>query len=287
MQGLIDGWKLDQRRRGLLPTSIAKRASMIAGFGRWHCGTLLDVEPEHIEVFLDSRRGKSGQPIEARTRYTYLSALGCFYQWAQRHGLTETNPAAAIARPKLRKTLPRPISDDNLAYALAHSHGQMHLWFLLAAYAGLRCAELAELRRTDVLYDVGMLRILGKGAKERLVPMHQLVDEALRAWPMPRTTSFVFTRPTNGVRWSAQCVSRSAAVHLDELGIDATLHQFRHWFGTRTLRACRDLRVVQELMGHASPTTTAIYTAFCNEDGRAAVHALEPAAATAAPARVA
>lgn len=282
---LLAGWNADQRRRGLMPRTIERRADMVARFTRWAGGAehLGDMTAEDVDEFLDSRRTRDGQPIGSRTRYCYLSCLGCFYGWAVRYGHLDTNPATDIDRPKLRRTLPRPIADADLAHALACSTGQHKLWLLLAAYAGLRCAEIAGLHRDDILHDLDMLRVLGKGAKERLVPMHPLIAEAFATWPMPRTNRTVFTRPSGG-RWTDAGLSAAGSDHLHDLGIDATLHQLRHWFGTRTLRQCGNIRTVQELMGHASPTTTAIYTAFCNEDGRAAVLALDPPTAATTPA---
>lgn len=273
MGGLVEAWNHDQRRRGLMASTITRRSDMVASFERWLGGPLKDATAGDVESFLDQRRTATGQPISARTRYTWLSCLGCFYQWAIRHGHSSNDPTAQIDRPKLRRTLPRPISDGDLARAIGASTGQERIWLLLAAYAGLRCAEIAGLHRDDVLDDLAMLHIIGKGGKERMVPTHPAVADALAAWPTPRTNTVLFHRPHGGA-WPAATLSRAASVHLHDLGIDATLHQLRHWFATRTLRACRDIRVVQELMGHASPTTTAIYTAFCNEDGRAAVAAL-------------
>lgn len=277
VDALIDGWKLAMRRRGVIASSITKRSGQVATFSRWLDEIpLLEACADEIEEFLDSRRAKgSAAPVAMGTRYNYLSALGCFYDWAIVQGLAEHNPVDIIDRPKVRKGLPRPIPDDDLAFALANSTGQMRLWLLLGAYAGLRCAEIADLHRDNLNYDLGMLRIMGKGHKERMVPMHSVIEDALRAYPMPAGNSYVFRRPTSGTRWRAGDVSITGAAHLRGIGVEATMHQLRHWFGTRTLQACGNLRTVQELMGHASITTTAIYTAFCNEDGRAAVAKLD------------
>lgn len=277
MDSLLDGWRLSMRRRGVAKSSITKRGGQVAALGRWlEEVSLLDIGPDEIDAFLDTRTAKgSSAPILMGTRYNYLSAIECFFDWAIKQGLTDENPAEEIERPKVPRGLPRPISDDDLAFALANSTGQMRVWLLLAAYAGLRVAEIADLQRSSINYDLGMLRIMGKGSKERMVPMHPVVEEALRAYPMPSGNSFVFRRPTSGTRWQAGDVSNTGSDHMHSIGVDATMHQLRHWFGTRTLRVIKDLRVVQELMGHADPSTTAIYTAFCNEDGRAAVDGLD------------
>jgi integrase/recombinase XerC len=216
---------------------------------------------------LDAKR------ISAKTRYTWLSSLGCFYRWAIKAGYTTTDPTADIDRPKLRRTLPRPVTDADLLFALSMTTGQAQAWIILAAYAGLRCAEIAGLHRDDVIGDAGLLRVVGKGHKERLVPMHPQVIDLLAGWRMPRANGPIFTRPSGGA-WPPARLSRLASIELHDIGIDATLHQFRHWFGTRTYQHVKDIRVVQELLGHSSPTTTAIYTAFSAEDARKAVASL-------------
>ena len=273
---LVDGWRTDQRRRGLLPSSIERRSAMVTSLARWlDGGHLAEVTEETLQKFLDGRRNSQGQSISSRTRYSWISGLHCFYSWALRaHGdLFKVDPTADIIRPKLRKTLPRPISDADLAMALELAPVQIKAWLVLAAYAGLRCAEIASLHRDDVILDAARLRVVGKGQKERLVPMHARVLAVMEEYPMPRRNGPIFTRPSGG-GWPPALLSRTGSVFLHDVGIDATMHQLRHWFGTRTYRVSKDIRVVQELLGHSSPTTTAIYTAFSNEDSAAAVDGL-------------
>ena len=279
---MIDGWTLHQRRRGLMPSTIERRGDMMRLFNQWLGRDLLTATRADVDAFLDSRR-IAGRPISDRTRYTWISCLGCFYQWAASEGHLDLDPTARIERPRLRLPLPRPISTADLTLAVTGSYSHFRPWILLGAYGGLRCAEIAGIYRDDILTDLGLLRVTGKGNKQRLIPMHPLVSDALRAWPTPRSTMPIFVRP-DGEPWLAAQVSADGNRFLRDLGIDATMHQLRHWFGTSTLKACGNLRTVQELMGHADPKTTAIYTAFCNEDGRAAVHALA-AVTTVEPAK--
>jgi integrase/recombinase XerC len=274
MHDLIEGWHLDQRRRGLMPSTIYRRTTMIRGWARWcedHGITAGTATADHVERFIDAKH------VGARTRYTWISAIHCFYLWAIRAGHLENDPTVDIVRPKLRRTLPRPISDGDLAVAIQMAPPEVRCWLVLAAYAGLRCAEIAGLVRDDILADDELLRITGKGGKERLVPAHPLVVEMLGAWPKPRQNRHLFTRPAGGA-WPPALLSRTASVYLHDIGIDATMHQLRHWFATRALAQSGNLRTVQGLLGHASPTTTAIYTAFCDEDARRAVRAIGPPA---------
>ena len=144
----------------------------------------------------------------------------------------------------------------------------------LAAFAGLRCQEIAGLERDDVLEAKGLLRIRhGKGGKERIVPLHPDVQSALRCLPMPKT-GYLFRRPQGGrftANWMSVCVSK----YLAEINVNATAHQLRHWFGTEIYASTHDIRVTQELLGHSDPVTTAGYIAYSHVDAAAAVASLK------------
>ena len=118
----------------------------------------------------------------------------------------------------------------------------------------------------------GLIRIFGKGSKERIVPMHVRVAAELRRVTIPASGP-IFTNSKGGPFPPAR-VSRMMSLYLGSVGIAATAHQLRHWFGSRTYRECSDIRVVQELLGHASPTTTAMYAAWSQKKAAAAVAAL-------------
>ncbi|MDZ7732187.1 MAG: tyrosine-type recombinase/integrase [Acidimicrobiia bacterium] len=265
MDQLLRGFTRDMERRALRPATIRRRRDILRTVHH-ELGHPLEVATEAIQQLLDRRS------LAPRTRYTWISHLHAFYGWAIAQGHTAVDPTARIMRPKLDRLLPRPISDQDLALALEQAPHQMHAWIVLMAYAGLRCSEVAGLARTDILDAHRMLRVLGKGRRERMVPMHPLVVDTLARYPMARTGP-VFRRP-GGSSWPAPKVSRRTNVFLDELGIDATAHQFRHWFGTMVQAEGGDLRVTQELLGHANPGTTAGYAAFSFVRGVEAVSGL-------------
>jgi integrase/recombinase XerC len=275
---LIDDFGRDQRRQGLLDSTIATRGVQLRCFAAAMAPrSLLDATTPDVQLFLDGRRLGA-----AKSRYGWLSNLGAFYRWAMLEDLIEEDPTARIRRPKLRPGLPRPISDADLELAIGHAGERMSAWLHLGAYAGLRCGEIAGLTRESLLDSYGLLHIVGKGRKERLIPLHPLVDSALRRWGIPRSGP-VFPNPTTGRPLAASYVSRVGSVFFGDLGIDATMHQLRHWFGTHIQQISKDIRVTQELMGHASPNSSAIYTWFDQSDGRAAVAQLQlPGAADAA-----
>ena len=264
---MIDDYVLELHRRNLAAGTIYKRRRCVELFAGWlHPRPLDDASTLDVQVFLDSRQ------VTARTRYDWISHLHCFYRWAVDTGALDRDPTARIVRPRTDRLLPRPILDADLAYAVSQAPQIMRVWLLLGAYAGLRVSEIAGLRRGDVLEADAQLRVLGKGRRERFVPMHPEVLAALRGYGMPRSGS-VFVRPC-GTPYPPSMVSREISLYLTSVGVDATAHQLRHWFGTKTYRSCRDLRTVQELLGHASPTTTAGYAAASPENARHAVAAL-------------
>lgn len=254
----------DLRRRGLSSgTTTARRIKVSALIGHHEPRSVLTLTHGEIQTFLD------GRGLNVRTRYQWISHLHCFYEWAVLEGHGDDDPTTRIIRPKLPRLLPRPINDDDLDRAIALAPSTMKAWLVLAAYAGLRCAELSRLDTTDVVFGDHVLLVRGKGTKERVVPMHPVVEEALRPHSSGRSRP-VFVHDS-GERYDPAWISRRVSRYLSELSIDATAHQLRHWFGSRTYKACRDIRVVQELMGHANPITTAGYAAWSPTTAREAV----------------
>lgn len=261
---LIEQHAIWMKRRGLNEVSIAKRTRRLGVFDS-QVG-LSDAVTEDIECFLDRRN------LGNRARYDWVSDLHQFYAWAIDFGVLDSDPTRQVVRPKQRQGKPRPIPTGDLVTAIQMAEPMMRCWLCLGAFGGLRCKEIAGLCVEDLLWDDGLLFVRGKGDKDRLVPIHSMVESSLRAITMPARGA-VFRRPRGGPYPAAQ-VSREGSLYFSSLGIGATMHQLRHWFGTYVQRATGDLRTTQELMGHASPTTTAIYTAYSQEAGREAVSLL-------------
>ena len=258
-------WIEDLHRRDYAPRTVLSYRYKVRAVEAT-LGPLVEVQPAELVAYLDARN------VTGRTRYQWVSTLHGFYAWAMRHGLADSDPTTMMDRPRTHAGLPRPIGDDDLAYAVTVADAQMRAWLACGALAGMRVGEIAGLKRPDVIEGRSRLRILGKGRRERVVPLHPALLEALRAAGLPRTGP-VFTRPGGGP-WSGAAVSRRMAGFFHDLGIDATAHQLRHWFATQTYAGCGDLLVVQNLLGHSSPTTTAVYTAWSRPAADAAVEAL-------------
>jgi integrase len=208
----------------------------------------------------------------ASTKADYFQALHQFYVWADGRHLS-FNPMAdddEFPHPARKAGRPRPITNEQLERILTHAHEPVDLWALIAAYEGARCIEISNLDREHI--DAEHTWLLGKGGKERLVPTDQLVWAVVRDLP-----GGPVARNRAGRRLGPKYISNVANLHFrTELAMPGvTMHRVRHWFGTHAQRGgSRDIRVTQEMLGHASPETTALYTAVAYEDMRAAVDAL-------------
>lgn len=217
------------------------------------------------------------------TRYAYWSTLRAFYRWAVREQRLRMDPTEYLDRPRRPRGVPRPCTDAELAYILDHARLPVRTWALLAAYGGLRCIEISRLDREHITPDG--IRLHGKGSKWRVVPAHPLVLDAVAGLPAgPVAASTVTGRRLSGRSVSARAVTH---FHQDLAMPGMSLHRLRHWCLTNIQAAFRDLRVTQEIAGHASPQTTAVYTLVTDERRRAAIATLPlltPAASAASAA---
>lgn len=221
----------------------------------------------------------------------YVSHARSFYGWAVSAGLLEHNPALALPVPKVGRRLPRPIPEANLMRAIAGAPDRIRPWLVLAAWCGLRAKEIAYLRRENVMEtaDPPLLLVAAdatKGRRERTVPLCAFALAELERHGLPGR-GWIFRRgddlPGPNKPW---IISNLANGYLHESGIPESIHQLRHRFGTETYRATRDLRAVQELLGHASPNATAGYAAYSRETAIAAVHALAVPGQVSRPAQI-
>ena len=188
------------------------------------------------------------------TRKSARSQVRSFYSWAHRMGLVESNPAQYLPTVKVPPSKPKPASDDALERALATADVTLRAMLLLAAYAGLRRNEIATLRVEDVYPE--RLRVTGKGGRTRLVPLHPVLREALAAQiALVRPSYWVFPGRKPGDHIGVYYVWE----HIREATGGTPPHELRHRFATKAYRTGNDIRAVQELLGHSSPTTTARY----------------------------
>lgn len=253
-----------QRRKGLRERTVVDRTRTLRRLAL--AGPLLKMSTDDIEDWLDRQR------ICLRSRKCYLSHLAAFYSWAVISKLRLDDPTTPIVAPKVPKKQPRPIGDDNLDVALQMADPRMRAWLSLACFEGLRCMEIAQLCREDVLdtHDPPLLRVLdGKGGKEAVLPLHPDVLAALELHGLPLEGPIFLS--SRGRPFAPATVSGYVAEFLHGLGLHDTAHRLRDWFGTKVYASTHDLRVTQEMMRHSDPSSTAGYVAFDNPEAVAAV----------------
>lgn len=252
---LFRDFRRSQQRRDLSIRTIDAHRTLLLAFGvRMHPLSVLDATRDDIETWLDACK------IAPASRYHYLSRLTVFYDWARREGLVAVNVAAEIDKPRKGRRLPRPIGEDDLVRAIRQASPRMTAWLSLTAYQGLRCKEIAGLRRDDLQLDRANPTLIvsaPKGRRERVLPLNVHVEAALRRYGLP-THGYVFLSEL-GRPFAPATVSGYIAAYLHDLGIAASAHQGRHLFGTTIYRRTKDIRLTQELLGHADVSTTAIY----------------------------
>lgn len=257
----------EMRRRALRPGTIVKRMSVLTRCERSIAHPLIGATTAELRDWLDTC------DIEARARYAYVSHFACFWTWALREQLATGDPTKRLTRPKLRIGLPRPIARDDLKLLVEQAvSAELRAMILLGAN-GLRCIEIAGLDGPDVMeYQTPpcIVVVHGKGDRPRVVPIgHQLID-ALREHVVPHTGP-VFVG-IDGKRLPPWKVSHILRDHMHACGVQASAHQLRHAYATEVYRRSNgDLRMTQELLGHSSPSTTAIYTAWAQDKAAAVV----------------
>jgi len=218
--------------------------------------------------------------LKNRSIARHLSTLRSFFRWACREGHLEKNPATALAAPRAPRALPRALSLSDTETLLAAGEEDFlpereRALFELLYASGLRVSEAAGLDLEDVDLSSRVLRVVGKGSRERLVPFGEQAGEALRAYLPVRATLrrasagaggrdsgeplFVNRR---GGRLTTRSMARLLKRRLRAAGLPADIspHALRHTFATHLLEAGADLRAIQELLGHASLSTTQKYT---------------------------
>lgn len=257
--------------------------------------TLLDVDRETVNAFLD-RLKQDG--LSASSSARRLSAIRQFHKFLCADGMRGDDPTRIVASPKSRRALPKVLSlaevDRLLATAEAQASKQaspqkqaaaQRLYVLLELlYAtGLRVSELVSLRRSAVMRDASFLTVVGKGSKERIVPLNDRARDAVTAYRDRLAKEEIFLFPADGAEGhlSRQVFARD----LKDLAIAAGIapsrmspHVLRHAFASHLLAGGADLRVVQMLLGHADISTTQIYTHVLDEKLRTLVETHHPLA---------
>jgi integrase/recombinase XerD len=240
-----------------------------------------------------------GRAYRATSVVRTLSAARSFHRFLLREGEADRDPSAGIVRPRLPRSLPRPLPVEDVVRVLEAPardtpDGIRDRAVLETLYgAGLRVSELTALDVDDVDLEGGSVRVLGKGCKERDVPIGRYATDAIDAYlrrvrpslASPRSRAAMFLNLRGG-RLTRQGVAGILARAVRASGLErrVTPHTLRHSFATHLLEGGADVRIVQELLGHASVATTQVYTLVTREHLREVYYTAHPRA-RATPAR--
>lgn len=276
--------------RGLAKTTQSSYKQDLTEFAQWLAAQHTTAVPEELDViqaFLASQDAVKAPSSMSRM----ISAMRKFYRYLGREGLVHTDPMALIASPKPAQHLPATLSSPEIDALMAAPDVTKPLGlrdraiFELMYATGLRVSEVVNLRMDQLHLTLNLLQVTGKGDKERIVPISpQAVDWVqqylTRSRPrlvrmQPPATVFV---NFHGATLTRQGIWKNLKAYIDAIGItkNVTPHTLRHSFATHLLENGADLRVVQELLGHADISTTQIYTHLSNQKLVAVYHQTHP-----------
>ena len=280
MQALLDEFSdalwLEE---GLAKNTLLSYRRDVAKLGFWlarHEKTLYGATHVDLLEFL----AQHAPQMKASSTGRLLSSVRRFYQYTLRQGKITVDPTLQIERPKLPRGLPKSLSETDVeslinAPNLETALGVRDRAMIETLYAsGLRVSELVNLKISEVSQDVGVVRVMGKGSKERLVPLGEEALDWVKRYVAGARATLLNGRQTDalfvtgrGAAMTRQMFWHLIKRHALHAGISKSIspHTLRHAFATHLLNHGADLRVVQMLLGHADISTTQIYTHVARE----------------------
>ncbi|MGO9593296.1 MAG: site-specific tyrosine recombinase XerD [Steroidobacteraceae bacterium] len=266
--------------RGLSSNTLAAYRADLVALHRWLCERKLSLAQAGRAELMDFIAARVQGGARPRSTARQLSSFRRFFRYLVREGGVREDPTAQIAMPKIGRSLPRSLSEAEVesllaAPAVADPLGYRDRTMLEVLYAtGLRVSELVSLKLGQINMNQGVTRVLGKGNRERLIPLGEEAVRWLRAFIngarndilLDRSTDYLF--PTRrGDRMTRQAFWHIIKRYARKAGVDRELspHTLRHAFATHLLNHGADLRVVQMLLGHSDLSTTQIYTHVARE----------------------
>ena len=231
------------------------------------------IELSHLNAFVKELYDLG---LSARTQARVLSGVKQFFRFLLLEGELKTDPSELLEMPKIGKKLPEVMTIEEVdslleAIDLSTPEGHRNKAILETLYScGLRVSELVNLKYEDIFFDEGFIRVIGKGNKQRLVPVSPSVAKEIDLYEVatrnhmnikPGNESFVFLN-RRGAKLTRVMIFTIIKNLVEKAGIRKNIspHTFRHSFATHLLEGGANLRAIQEMLGHESITTTEIYT---------------------------
>src|ERR1044071_1051343 len=293
MQNLVEDFlQYLRHERGQSEHTQKTYAALLGRFVKWAQGEAIgdwrSVRFSHLVKFLEQERGRvparqpkgSQKKLSGESVYLEIAALRAFYRFCENEKLLPVNVAEHLSLPRRWKRLPKSLTGAEIDRLLAPIRPETPASLcdravLELAYAsGLRLAELRGLRLEQLHLDAGFINVIGKGNKERVVPVGRKAVTALEAYLRTGRPNLVTSRsPANvfltkrGTPFAPVTLWLRIKQRVKRAGIGRTVtpHMLRHSFATHLLENGADLRVIQELLGHASISTTEVYTHVAGE----------------------
>ena len=253
--------------RRMSPNTVVSYCHDVEAFLEFYGGNPRDVKPGDITSYLGR---KTDQGISKRSGARLLSSLRSFFSWCVEEGEIKVNPCDRVESPKLGKYLPEVLSVEEVTAILESVPlGHRDRAILEVLYGcGLRVSEVSSLKLSRVFMDDGFVSVIGKGNKQRLVPLGEMAADAIKAYlparhapAAPAYDDYLFLnkfgKPISRVSIFNMVKTQAMAAGVNK---EISPHTFRHSFATHLIENGADLRIVQEMLGHESILTTEIYT---------------------------
>jgi site-specific recombinase XerD len=284
MQHAVKGFARSLHKDGCTANTITSYGYLLDQWEHWlskQGKVWNEVSLETIEDFLEEYAESHSRTSTA----LFGTCLRSFYSWAERRKHVEVSPAHHLPPLKRDRPLPRYLQDWQVRLLLQRldnppadlSEQQSEEWqrnrliILTFLYTGIRLAECASLRWEMFDFDARIVKILGKGNRERTIPLHPRLYDELIAWKQDATSGPLFIS-RRGYPLTTEGISQMFRTFVvGKLGIACSAHQLRHTCATKLRRSKADLREIQSILGHANLNTTAIYTAVYDEEKQQAI----------------
>lgn len=262
--------------RGLSENTIKSYNSDLQKLANYLLENTISFSPTNIpSETVQSFVYETSKKISARSQARLISSLKSFFDYLVFEGYREDNPSDLIETPKIGRKLPDTLSQEDIdklikAVDLSHPQGERNRTILETMYScGLRVSEVITLKLSDLFFKEGFIRVLGKGNKQRFVPIHakaqhyiSIYISQIRSTITPQKeyidTLFLNRRGKGLTRQMVFIILKDLAEKI-QLNKKISPHTFRHSFATHLLKNGADLRAIQQMLGHESITTTEVY----------------------------
>lgn len=249
---MLTQWRAWQQAQGLSERTIKERIDTLARFFNATDKNAYQIESSDIIEFC----GRS--KLAPASRASYHTSIRAFFKWAVLTGKIETDPTINTPSPKRPRNLPRPVATVHISRILAHANRRRTFaMIVLAAYAGLRVHEVAKFQGEDLDRTAAILTVTGKGGVTAMIPAHDEILKIAKGFPRH---GYWFPAYNGAPHVTSHAVSKAILTCMRRAEVNAKPHQLRHWYATELLEQGVDVRIVKDLLRHASLATTEIYT---------------------------